>query len=202
MNRIFPIALLVIFVLVWSCAKDPEIDQTPPTGVWEELLWVPILSDDERTIHRYERMTYDEMCAQGKRFEDTLIYVCRRVEFNGAEMKVTVRIGDGPSDSCPHNDNSELPHQRMDYYMSDGCSFIKDGVVDSDDNSKKYGAIHAWCTFTDETFVRGSEPGECSSKGTFVEHVDFFYEDEDKKMLRIGYAAGTRTDIPLFRKIE
>lgn len=193
MKKTLLLFLSSFVVFLWSCNKEPNIDHTPPTGVWEELIWVPVLSENDK-ITGYERVSFSEMCNRGKMFEDTLMYTCAEIDFgDGNQMKVTIRYGDGKYDSCNGS------HQRIDYYVATRYWIGEDGV---DSDNQKYKYIDADYQYTDDSFVVGSEPSECSSKGTFSRKDDFAYEDEEKKQLRIGYAAPGRVDIPLFRRKE
>jgi len=198
MKKLLLFSLFAITALLWSCLREPVIDHTPPEGIWEELVWVPII---ENGVTRFERKTFDEM-TDGQR--DTLVYIASRFEFvpnsdgNGGTMFVEVRYGDGPpkpgSDSLhcfPGNP------QRRDF-------FVAQYTLHEERNSHrqiiKY-LIANNSVFTGPDFgISPPNPLPCSSVGTFSRTYDYAYQNVEKTRLRLGFSHQDRWGIHFFVK--
>ena len=179
--------LSVMLVFAWSCEKPIESDPTLPIGVWEELIWVPVKTNDGAQGH--ERMTYDEMVQLGQQLEDTLVYVWSKVEFTSNTMNVTIRYGDG----IPGPD-----HEYLDCYGSPQRTEYFAGTFSRTNENEPM--ITVECRFTNADFNTSPPTDPCVSRGSFTREYRWIYENADKTVLRLEYLEGGALSVSTFRK--
>ncbi|MDR1951651.1 MAG: hypothetical protein LBP96_05420, partial [Bacteroidales bacterium] len=163
MKKILLPFIFVMIISVWSCGKAPEIEAIPPTGVWEELMYVPVEWNADGTPLRKELKTFEEIGKMGEigdSLQKNMVYMLSRIDFGdgSGRMNVEIRYGDGPKK--PHHDSLHcyLPSPRRDY-------FTAEYRIEGDKTSLKY--IKATNgRFTGEAYG-DSQPLPCASNSTY-----------------------------------
>lgn len=187
-KKYLPFVLLFI-ALFCSCQSETKIESTPPTGVWEELIWVPVLEESGKVF--LVEKTFDEIPAEIK---DTSVFMATRITFISADqLEMTIRYCSGKR--TPEKDSLDCytGPVRIDYVR--GTYSIKDGLNILGEDMR---SIHLSGAFVGESTP---DPSNCSSVGDFIRVYDFTYEDSEKKHLRMGYSDSTRVNIQNFRQL-